>query len=158
MDKEKIKLDRMRYVTDKVPSGLALAAVALDVLYFVLIYKINNDYFYNFTMGVSIVCNLLVMLFGFWASIEVKNYHGKFGIFMIALGVVQLIRIAFYPMKAHSTLVLVGDQMLPVMDNATFAKSVAYLVASAACFIVGGLTSIKNSKTLQNYLDSLEKK
>ena len=158
MDKEKIKLDRMRYVTDKVPSGLALAAVALDVLYFVLIYKINNDYFYNFTMGISIVTNLLIMLFGFWASIEVKNYHGRFGIFMIVLGIVQLIRITFYPLKAHSALVLSGDQMLPVMDNATFLKAVVYLVASAACFIVGGLVSIRNSKTLQNYLDSLQKK
>ena len=37
MDKEKIKLDRMRYVKDSVPSNLAIIAVVFDILYFVLI-------------------------------------------------------------------------------------------------------------------------
>ena len=157
MDKEKIKLDRMRYVTDSVPSSLAILAVVFDILYFVLIYKINNEFFYNFTMGVSIVANLLVMLFGFWCSIEVKNYHGKFGIFMICLGVVQIIRIMFYPMQAHNATTLVGEDLVKVMSNAEFIKSLIYLLASAGCFIVGGLMSMKNSKTLNDYLKTLEK-
>ena len=93
MDKDRIKLDRMRYVKDNMPSNFAILAIVFDVLYFVLIYKINNEFFYNFLIGVSIIVNLLFMLFGFWSSIEVKNYHGKFGYFMIALGVVQIIRI-----------------------------------------------------------------
>ena len=45
-----------------------------------------------------------------------------------------------------------------VMSNGQFMKSIIYLVAAAAFMIVGGLMSIKNSRTLQNYLDSIEKK
>ncbi len=158
MVNEKIKLDRMRYVKDNLPSTFAILAIVFDVLYFVLIYKINNDFFYNSMIGVSIVVNLLFMLFGFWASIEVKNYHGKFGYFMIALGIIQIIRIFIYPMKAHAATYLQGELLVPVMSNGQFMQSIIYLVASAAFMIVGGLMSIKNSRTLQNYLSSLEKK
>lgn len=158
MVNEKVKLDRMRYVKDNLPSTFAILAIVFDVLYFVLIYKINNDFFYNSMIGVSIVVNLLFMLFGFWASIEVKNYHGKFGYFMIALGIIQIIRIFIYPMKAHAATYLQGELLVPVMSNGQFMQSIIYLVASAAFMIVGGLMSIKNSRTLQNYLSSLEKK
>lgn len=158
MDKEKIKLDRMRYVKDSTPSNLAILAVVFDILYFVLIYKINNEYFYTFTIGLSVIVNLLFMLFGFWCSIEVKSYHGKFGYVMMALGVVQIARIFFYPMQAHAATAMSGEQMVVVMNNVQFIKAIVYLVASAACMIVGGLLSVKNSKTLQNHLDSLEKK
>ena len=157
MDKEKIKLDRMRYVKDSAPSNLAILAVVFDILYFVLIYKINNEFFYNFTIGVSVVANLLFMLFGFWCSIEVKNYHGKFGFLMIALGIVQIIRIFVYPMQAHATVALADGTSAQVMNDAQFITSIIYLAVSAACMIVGGLLSIKNSKKLQNHLASLEK-
>lgn len=157
MDKEKIKLDRMRYVKDSAPSNLAILAVVFDILYFVLIYKINNEFFYNFTIGVSVVANLLFMLFGFWCSIEVKNYHGKFGFLMIALGIVQIIRIFVYPMQAHTSVALADGTSAQVMNDAQFIRSIIYLAVSAACMIVGGLLSIKNSKKLQNHLASLEK-
>jgi len=157
MDRERIKLDRMRYVKDSAPSNLAILAVVFDILYFVLIYKINNEYFYNFKIGVSVVTNLLVMLFGFWCSIEVKNYHGQFGYLMIFLGIVQIVRIFVYPMGAHNAVVTVGEQAVQVMTNTQFILSIAYLVVSAACFVCGGLLSMKNSKILQNHLNSLEK-
>ena len=157
MDKEKIKLDRMRYVKDSVPSNLAIIAVVFDILYFVLIYKINNEFFYNFSIGVSVVVNLLFMLFGFWCSIEVKNYHGKFGYLMIFLGLVQIARIFVYPMQAHNAIALAGEVEVQVMNNTQFIMAIAYLLIAAACMICGGLLSMKNSKTLQNYLGSLQK-
>ena len=157
MDKERIKLDRMRYVKDSTPSNLAILAVVFDILYFVLIYKINDELFYNFSIGVSVVANLLVMLFGFWCSIEVKNYHGKFGYLMIFLGIVQIARIFVFPMRAHAAVSTAGERAVQVMSNTQFILSIAYLVLSAACFIGGGLLSMKNSKTLQDHLASLEK-
>ena len=157
MVNEKIKLDRMRYVKDNTPSNLAILSVVFDILYFVLIYKINSDYFYNWMIGASIIVNLLFMLFGFWCSIEVKNYHGKFGILMIVLGIVQIIRIFIYPMNAKNASVLVGELMVPVMTSTQFLFAVVYLCLSAGCMIAGGLMSMKNSKTLNNYLTTLEK-
>ena len=78
MVNEKIKLDRMRYVKDNLPSTFAILAIVFDVLYFVLIYKINNDFFYNSMIGVSIVVNLLFMLFGFWASMLLLIFRENF--------------------------------------------------------------------------------
>ncbi len=158
MVKENVKLDRMRYVKDQTPSLMAILAIVFDVLYFVLIYKINNDYFYTFMIGASIVVNLLFMLFGFWCSIEVKNYHGNFGYVMIILGVLQIFRIFVYPMNAHNAKYLSGELMLPVMSDGQFMQSIIYLGVSAALMIVGGLMSIKNSGTLKKYLDSIENK
>ncbi len=158
MDKERIKLDRMRYVKDSLPSTLAILAIVFNVLYFNLIYKINNPYFYNFLIGVSVIVNLLFMLLGFWCSIEVKSYHGKFGIVMIVLGIVEILRIFVYPIRAHGAKVQVGEELLIVMTDGQFTKSVIFLGAAAALMIVGGLLSIRNSKILKNHLDSIEKK
>ncbi len=148
MDKEKLKLDRMRYVKDSMPSTFAILAVVFDILYFVLVYKINHDFFYNSLIGVSVIVNLLFMLFGFWASIEVKSYHGKFGYMMIVLGLAQIVRIFIYPMQAKAAAVMTGGQ---------FTRALVYLCAAAALNVVGGLMSIRNSRTLQNYLNSIEK-
>ena len=46
MDKDRIKLDRMRYVKDNMPSNFAILAIVFDVLYFVLIYMDYYHYFY----------------------------------------------------------------------------------------------------------------
>ena len=158
MDREKLKLDRMRYVKDSTPSLFAIAAIVFDVLYFVLIYKINNEYFYTFMIAVSIIANLLFMLFGFWCSIEVKNYHGKFGYLMIFLGIVQIVRMFIFPMQAHSAKVLIGEELRIVMTTAQFTRSLVYLGISAAFMIAGGVLSILHSKTLMNHLKSLEGK
>ena len=151
-------LDRMRFVKDKTPSNLALVSIVFDVLYFVVIYRINKEYFYTLMMGVSIVTNLFYMLLAFLCSEEVKNYHGKFGYLMIALGIVQIVRIFIYPLSATNATALVAGEMNQVMESATFVKCCVYLCGSAAVMIVGGLISIKNSKTLENYMATLEKK
>ena len=76
---------------------------------------------------------------------------------MIALGIVQIIRIFVYPMSAHGAVTVVDGNNVQVMTNAQFISSIVYLVVSAACMVFGGLMSMKNSKTLQNHLASLEK-
>ncbi len=158
MDKEKIKLDRMRYVKDSTPSNLAILAIVFNVFYLALIYTINNQYFYNFLIGVSVITNLLFMLLGFWCSIEVKNYHGKFGYLMIVLGIVEILRIFVYPMKAHGATTVIGEETIIVMNDGQFTKALIFLGVAACCMIVGGLLSIRDSRILQNHLNSIEKK
>ena len=155
--KPEVVLDRMRYVKDSFPSSCALISIIFNVLYFVLIYKINMDYFYNALMGLSVVVNLIVMLLCFWCSEEVKNYHGKFGYVMIAVGAIEIIRIFIYPFNAHFTDVIVGDSMIKAMNNIQFIKSIIYLTGAALFLVVGGITSIKNSNKLQRHLKSLAK-
>ena len=140
------KLDVLRFKKDKMPANLCYFAIILDVLYFILVYKINNDYFYTPIVGVSIVINLFFMLAAFLCSEEVKNYHGKFGILMIVVGVIEILRVLYYPMQCSAN---------GVMTDAQFIRSIIYLVGAGALLIVGGAMSMMNSKKLENYKKSI---
>lgn len=157
MDANKIKYDRMMYVKDKVPSLCAICAIALNVFYFVSIYKINKEYFYNFNIGLSVITNLLFMLFAFLCSEEVKNYHSKYGFVMIGLAVLEIIRIFYFPMRAHASMIVEGEMTVRVMTDAHFIRCIVYLVGAAAFLAVGGIMSIINTKKLNDYKKSLAK-
>jgi len=157
MDTNKTRLDRMMYVKDKYPSLFAICAIVLNVFYFVLIYKINKDYFYNGMIGVSIITNLLFMLFAFLCSEEVKNYHSQYGYVMIGLAVLEIIRIFIFPLKAVKTIQAEGDSVVQVMTNGQFITCVICLAGAAVLLVIGGLMSIKNAKTLNDYKKSIGK-
>lgn len=157
MEANKVKLDRMMYVKDKVPSYCALIAIVLNVFYFVSIYQINKEYFYNFNIGLSVITNLLFMLFAFLCSEEVKNYHSKYGFVMIGLAVLEIVRIFYFPMHAHAAMQVEGETMVRVMTDAHFMKCIVLLSGAAVFLTVGGIMSIINSKKLNDYKKSLEK-
>lgn len=157
MDTNKAKLDRLMYVKDKYPSTLAICAIVLNVFYFVSIYQINKEYFYNYMIGVSVITNLLFMLFAFLCSEEVKNYHSQYGYVMIGLAVLEIVRIFIFPMMAVKTVQAEGDAMVQVMSNSQFIFCVVCLVGAAIFLTVGGLMSIKNTKTLNDYKKSIGK-
>ena len=146
---ENPKLDVLRFKKDKTPANLCYFAIIFDVLYFILVYKINNDFFYNPMIGISVVINLFFMLAAFLCSEEVKNYHGKFGVLMIVVGVIEIARIAYYPVLCSEA---------AVMTNAQFIRSIVYLGAAGCLLIFGGVMSMLNSKKLENYKKSIGEK
>ena len=157
MDTNKIKYDRMMYVKDSVPSLFAICAIVLNVFYFVTIYQINKEYFYNFNIGLSVIMNLLFMLFAFLCSEEVKNYHSKYGFVMIGLAVLEIVRIFFFPMQAHASMIAEGEIMVRVMSDGQFMRCIICLVGAAAFLTIGGVMSIINTKKLNDYKKSLVK-
>ena len=96
-EKKKIKVERMAYTKDKIPSYLALLAILANVHFFVSIYRTNLSAYYTFTIGLSVLSNLLFMLAAFLCSEGVKNYKRSFGIVMIVLGAIEIARIFFFP-------------------------------------------------------------
>ena len=54
-ERKAIKLDRMAYTKDKVPSWLALLAILFNVFFFVSIYKTNLSAYYNYIIGLSVL-------------------------------------------------------------------------------------------------------
>ncbi|MDO4197600.1 MAG: hypothetical protein Q4D13_01255 [Erysipelotrichaceae bacterium] len=146
--KTDVKLDRMRYKNDSVPEMLAILAIVFNVLYFFSIYETNADFFYTYFIGMSIIVNLLFLLVCFLSSEEVKNYHSTYAYVMIGLAVLQVIRIFYYPMKALEAEAITSGQS---------TLCIAYLVASAACLVVGGIISINNSGKLNKYLETIGK-
>lgn len=153
-----IKRDRMRYTKDSFSANLVLFAIVLDALYFVSIYQTDvGSYYYTWVIGASIIYNLLFLLTAFLASEGVKNRKTGYTAILIAIGVMQIVRIFYLPAKAHSAVVTVSGVETAVMTNGQYIYVVGCLAISAVCCIVAAVTSYLNNKTLAEHMRSIEK-
>lgn len=158
MNEEKsIRLDRMRYTKNTLASTLAILAIVFDVFYFISIYESNvGSWYYNILIGASILYNLVFMLAAFLSSEGIKNYKIGYSYAMIVLGILQIVRIFIYPMRAHAATVMIQEQPVTVMETRQFIFCVIWLLASAACLLAGAVVGMIRSRQLQRYMDSLD--
>lgn len=144
--------DRLRYTKNKLSSTLAMLGIVFDALYFISIYSSDvGEYFYNYTIGLSIVYNLLFLLCVFLSSEGVKNYKIGYSVALIVVGALQILRIFYIPAKAHATLVEVGTETISAMPGGQFTYVVMCLVISAVACITAGIIGIIKSTVLANY-------
>ncbi|MCR5824942.1 MAG: hypothetical protein K6G54_00095 [Oscillospiraceae bacterium] len=160
MNEEKtIQLDRMRYTKNKFSSGFALLAILFDVFFFISVYGSDvGSWYYTILVGASILYNLIFMLAAFLSSEGVKNYKLGYSYLMIVLGVIQIVRIFIYPMRAHAATVMVQDVPVAVMGDGQFIRLIVYLVLSAACLFIGAVVGIQRSRALSAHLATLDVK
>ena len=158
MNEEKlIQRDRMRFVKNTMCANLCYLALLFDVFYFVLLYRSDvGTYYYTIQTGASIVYNLLFLLIVFLSSEEVKNYNKKYSFILLAVGVMQIVRIFAIPMAAHAATIVVDGAEVAVMQNFQFMKSIIYLVVSAVCLIVSAVVNIIRCNTLEAHNKYLE--
>lgn len=154
-----IKMDRLRYTKNKLSSNLTLLAIVFNALYFVSIYKSDvGSYYYKLIIGISIVYNLLFMLFAFLSSEGVKSYKMNYSFVLMALGIGQIIRIFILPLSAKTDTITMNGVEQVVMGNGQFMRVCIYLVASAALCIGAGVTAFLKTRTLVSYQAELDKK
>ncbi len=147
-----IKKDRMRFTKNTASSTLCYIAILFNVLYFANVYSSDvGNYFYNIDIGMSVVYNLLFLLFAFLCSEGVKNYSKGYSVFLLAIGAMQIVRIFGIPMKAHSTVISLNKVDVLVMDDKQFTILTVYLIISAVCCIVAGVIGLIKTLTLENY-------
>ena len=152
-----IKRDRMRYTKDSFSSGLVLLAIVFNVLYFVSIYQTDvGRYYYNWVIGASVVYNLLFLLTAFLASQGVKNRKSGYGLTLLIIGLMQIVRVFYLPAKAHSSTVELGSEQLQVMTDGQYTYVVICLVVSAVCCVVAAVTSYISNKQLAQHMRELE--
>jgi len=156
-DEKTIRLDRMRYTKNSLAAGLALLAILVNVFYFINIYESNvGSWYYNILMGASILYNLVFMLAAFLCSEGIKNYKIGYAYGMFVLGIIQIVRIFIYPVRAHSASVEIMKETVTVMETRQFITCVIYLLVSAACLIAGACVGFIRSRQLQAHIASLE--
>ena len=147
-----IKKDRMRFTKNTLSSTLCYIAILFNVLYFANIYSTDvGNYYYNIHIGMSVVYNLLFLLFTFLCSEGVKNYSKGYSALLLAIGAMQIVRIFDIPMKAHNTIISVNKVETQVMDDKQFITLVIFLIISAACCIIAGVAGLIKTQTLENY-------
>lgn len=152
-EEKTLRLDRMRFIKNKLPANLALLAILFDVFYFVSIYQSDvRDYYYTMLIGGSILYNLVFMLAAFLASEGIKNYKGSYAWLLLALGVGQFARIFILPMQAHTTeLKKVGK----VMGDGQYRFVVICLVVSGLCCLASAVIGGVRSRKLKQYQKTL---
>ncbi len=147
-----IKKDRLRYTKNSTSAMLAYLAILFNVFYFVSIYnKDVGNYYYSITIGASVVCNLLFLLFTFLSSEGVKNYNMRYAIAFIPLGLFQLLRIVGIPLNARNTILSLDGNSVQVMDDKQFFWLVICLLVSAICCFAAAAIGIYKTRTLRNY-------
>ena len=158
-DERTTRLDRMRFTKNTLSSNLALLAIIFDVCFFISIYESDvGSWYYTILAGASILYNLIFMLATFLSSEGVKNYKIGYSYVMIVLGIIQVVRIFIYPVKAHNAVVTIQEQAVTVMETAQFTRVVLYLVLSAVCLFAGAVVGIIRSRALAGHLATLESK
>ncbi len=154
---KQIQLDRMRYTKNKVSSNLVLLAILLNVFFFVSIYKRDvGTYYYTIKIGISVIYNLVFMLFAFLCSEGIKNYKKHYSFVLAFLGLLQFIRIFIIPVNAYKATVSLGTSEVMAMENAQFVRCVIYLVLSGIALFVSAFVGYVRSKKLADYLASLD--
>lgn len=136
-------LNRMKYKRDSLSFGLAVLGLVFNVLFFFAFYRNNGNFYYTWMMGISVLYNLLFMLFVFYSAQEVKNYHRNFAVLLFLLGVGQIIRVFIYPKQA-----LAAD----ALEAKKYALLVVYLLISAGFLLASGAVSFTRSTILANYV------
>ncbi len=164
-----IKKDRLRFTKNKMSANLTYLSIVLDCLYFVSIYSSNRgNYYYKWLIGVSVVYNLLFLLFSFLASEGVKEYKMSYSYLLAVLGMGQIARIFILPMQAHrdtlsvattsgaeEVVQAVGEK---VMSDGQFIYCVSLLIGSAALCIIAAVVGMIKSATLAAHVAELEKR
>ena len=147
-----IKKDRMRFTKNTLSATLCYLAILFNVFYFVDLYSTNiGSYYYNYTMGLSVLYNLLFLLFTFLCSEGVKNYGKGHSVALVVIGALQIVRIFDIPAQAHSATISLGGVEQPVMSDGQFTRIVVFLVVSAACCIIAGVIGFIRTTILENY-------
>jgi len=147
-----IKKDRLRYTKNSTSATLAYVAILFNVFYFVSIYNTDvGNYYYTIDIGLSVICNLLFLLFTFLCSEGVKGYKMSYSVAFIPLGIFQLVRIFGIPLDAHRTTISLDGKNVQVMQDGQFYWLIVCLIISAiACFMAAAI-GINKTKTLRNY-------
>lgn len=147
-----IKRERLFYTKNTLSSTFCYIAILANVLYYVSIYSSDvGNYYYSYTIGLSVVYNLLFLLFSFLCSEGVKKYSKSYSAFIAVIGVLQIGRIFYIPMKAHSTLISLEGAETAVMDDSQFYYVVICLAVSAAFCIAAGVIGFIKSMRLDVY-------
>lgn len=153
-----IKRDRMRYTRDSFSSGLVILAIVFDVLYFVSIYSSDvGRYYYNWVIGASVIYNLLFLLIAFLASQGVKSRKSGYGMILVIIGLLQIVRVFYLPAKAHVATVEIGKEIMDVMSDGQYTYVVVCLVVSAVCCLVAAVSNYISNRQLTQHMREIEK-
>ena len=98
-------------------------------------------------LGIDIVLNIVLMLFMFFATIEMKSYSLTLGYTSVCLGAFQIVRIFMLPLSLLNS----GN-----MKPAIFTTMLIMYVLSGTFAILAGFLSVYRGTALRKYLKTVK--
>ena len=138
-----VSIEKLKYRTDKLAYSLAILGLFINVLYFTTLYINNDNFYYSWKMGISVVYNLVFMLLVFLFAEEVKHYHRNYAVFLIIIGLLQIVRIFIYPKQG-----LVAGSL----SQNSYKILCVYLLVSGTLLICSGICSWIKSTILIKFV------
>ena len=138
-----VSIEKLKYRTDKLAYLLAILGLIINVLYFTTLYINNDNFFYSWKMGLSVLYNLVFMLLVFLFAEEIKHYHRNYAIFITIIGLLQIVRIFVYPKQG-----LVAG----ALSEKTYTILSVYLIVSGILLIISGICSCIKCTILKNFI------
>ena len=144
-----IQHDIMRYKKNKLGANLALLGIVFGCIYFLILYAQvkNNNFYYTWEIAFDVIYNLFFLLFVFLFSEQVKNYKKKLFPAQLILGVLQIARIFWLPLKGITN--MNGD--VTVITTSTFILMTVCLAASGACIIASAIIGFIRAKAVEDF-------
>jgi TRAP-type uncharacterized transport system fused permease subunit len=133
--------ERMQYQLDKLSYWLCVFSIVFNMVYFVSVYT-NKVVAPDVTIGADVVVNIVFMLIVFLGSEKLKAYQKKWNVYVMLIGVVQILRIFFVPMHYNQMEVLIGLE---------HTLAVVWLSVSGILLLLAGINSSINLKVLSRY-------
>ncbi|MDE7361989.1 MAG: hypothetical protein K2N38_08665 [Oscillospiraceae bacterium] len=153
-----IKRDRLRFTKNKLSSNLTLLAILINAFYFVSVYKCDvGTYYYKWFIGISVLYNLVFMLVAFLSSEGVKSYNIKYSFPLIAIGILQVVRIFILPLQAKNAVITLDGVEQAVMEDGKFFYQSILLVASGVLCVIAGVVNIIKAQTLASHQAQIDK-
>lgn len=149
--------DILQYKTNKLASSLALLGIVFSCLYFCLLYSFKDPFFSTWKIGISVILTLFSLLITFLASEGIKNYNKKYCIVLLALAVVQIVRMFGLPLEALSHDVEAGVAgstaggaltggyfFVAITPNVGYTLMIIWLALSAAALVASAVIGYIN--------------
>ncbi len=154
--------DIMRYKNNTASFWLCILAICFNVAMFLIIFKETNctpDY----QLGIDLLVNICVLLGAFLLAEKTKTYDEKGGYFAIGLGLIEVLRIFWIPLKYYINYL----SYLNFEDKASytgviglstteFIWCVALLICAALSLIGAGIICLTKGNRLEKHLESLK--
>lgn len=149
-----VQNDIMRYKKNKFAANLAILGIAFGCLYFLILYAQvkNNNFYYTWEIAFDVIYNLFFLLFVFLFSEQVKNYNKKMFPLQLIVGVLQIARIFWLPLKGITN--YNGD--VTVITPATFVLLTVFLAASGACVIASAVIGFIRAKSVEDFTKKVQ--
>ena len=149
-----IQHDILRYKKNKLGANLAILGIVFGCLYFLILYAQvkNGDFYYTWEIAFDVIYNLFFLLFVFLFSEQVKNYKRKLFPVQLIVGILQIARIFWLPLKGITN--MNGD--VTVITAVTFILMTVSLAASGACIIASAIIGFIRAKAVENFTKKVE--